>query len=75
MKAPSKYGYIDIMAYAFSVAKEMETYEPKTYHDALTSKDKEQWLLTMKDKIQSLYKNQTWRLVNRPNNHKVVGCK
>ena len=75
VKAPSRYGYADIMAYAFSVVEEMETDEPKTYHDAMTRKDKEQWLFAMKEEIQFLYKNQTWRLVNRPNNHKVIGCK
>ena len=41
VKTPSRYGYADIMAYAFSVAEEMDTDEPKTYRDAVTSKDKE----------------------------------
>ena len=29
----------------------------------------------MQEEIKSLYKNQTWRLVERPTNQKVVGCK
>ena len=29
----------------------------------------------MQEEIKSLYKNQTWRLVERPANQKVVGCK
>ena len=40
IKAPSRYGYADIMAYAFSVTEDMDTNEPKTYYDVVTSKDK-----------------------------------
>ena len=29
----------------------------------------------MKDKMESLHKNNTWELVKRPENKRVVGCK
>lgn len=29
----------------------------------------------MKEELQSLYNNQTWVLVKKPNKQKIVGCK
>ena len=75
VKAPSRYGYADFMAYAFVVAEVVNADEPRNYSEAVKGNEKSQWLTAMKEHIQSLYKNKTWRLVDRPKNQKVVGCK
>lgn len=75
IKVPSRYGYADIMAFAFSVAEDIGDEEPRTYRDAVTGKEKEKWLVAMNEEMQSLHKNETWRLVVRPSNSRVVGCK
>ena len=63
------------MAFAFSVTKSINEDEPMSYKEAVTSKDKDKWLSAMKEEIQSLYKNNTWKLVDRPSDQKIVGCK
>ena len=75
VKAPVRYGYADIMAYAFSVASVLESDNPKSYFEAVTSKERDRWIAAMNKEIQSLHKNKTWRLVDRPSNQKVVDCK
>ena len=74
MRAPSRYGYADFMAYAFAVAEVVDADEPRTYSEAVKGNEKGQWLTAMKEEIQSLYKNKTWRLADKPKNQKVVGC-
>ena len=39
------------------------------------SPDFEKWLQAMKSKIQSMYDNQVWNLVDPPKGAKVIGCK
>ena len=68
IKAPSKYGYADIMTYAFSVAEDLNSNNPKTYLEAIACKEKDKRMFAMEEEIQSLYKNDTWRLVDTPNN-------
>ena len=70
MRASSRYGYVDFMAYVVIVAD-----EPKSYIEAVNSKERSQWLENMNDEMQSLYKNDTWRLVDKPRNQKILGCK
>ena len=41
----------------------------------MSSDDKEKWQETMEDEIESLYKNKTWVLVERPKDKKLVKCK
>ena len=52
IRAPSRYGYAEIVAFAFSVAKSINEDEPRTYNEAVTSKDKDKWLSAMKEEIQ-----------------------
>nr|KYP33707.1 Retrovirus-related Pol polyprotein from transposon TNT 1-94 [Cajanus cajan]KYP40579.1 Retrovirus-related Pol polyprotein from transposon TNT 1-94 [Cajanus cajan] len=35
----------------------------------------EKWILAMKEEMESLQKNQTWKLVKFPKGRHVVGCK
>ena len=75
VKPPSKYDYANLIAFAFTVTDEVSTDEPKSYKEAITSRDRKCWLTAMEDEINSLYRNQTWRLVDKPHGQKIVGCK
>lgn len=50
-----------------------QMYEPQCYEDALSCSESKRWLEAMDDEIQSLYKNQTWILVDLPVNRKTIG--
>ena len=64
-----------MVAYAPSVAKSIEKEVPQTYHEAMTSRQFMQWIIAMNKEIESLQKNHTWQLVEKPKNQKIVGCK
>ena len=53
----------------------MDQNEPTTYHEEMMSPDSEKWLQAMKSKMQSMYDNQVWNLVDPPEGAKVIGCK
>ena len=46
MRASSRYGYVDFMAYAVIVAD-----EPKSYIEAVNTKERSQWLENMNDEM------------------------
>lgn len=49
--------------------------EPKTYKEALESKDRNEWSKAMDEEYQSLIKNGVWLLVDRPKNESVIDNK
>ncbi|KAH9646639.1 hypothetical protein KPL70_024932 [Citrus sinensis] len=75
IRAPKKYAYADLIAYALTAAHELDYDEPKTYKEAVSGKNADQWLKAMKEEMDSLYKNDTWTLVKKPDKKKVIGCK
>ena len=75
IKPPQRYSYVDSVAYAFSVAKNIEKEEPQTYHETITNRESTQWIITMNEEIESLQKNLTWQLVEKPKNQKIVRYK
>ena len=46
--------------------------EPTSYVEA---KDSEAWRRAMQEEMKMINKNETWQLVERPKNHKVIGVK
>ena len=46
--------------------------EPLCYEEALEDPHKEDWVVAMKDEMKSLYKNNTFKLVERPKGRKVL---
>ena len=64
-----------MVAYALSVTGSIEKEEPHTYHKAMTSRESTQWIVAMNEEIESLQKNHTWKLIEKPKNQKIVGCK
>lgn len=49
--------------------------EPKTYNDAISCDNKEQWIEAMSEEMQSIQENETWDLVELPAGSKAIGCK
>jgi len=75
IKPPQRYGFEDMATYALHAAKEIDSNEPATYKEAINHPEVENWLLATKEEMESLYKNQTWKLVELPKGIHVVGCK
>ena len=46
-----------------------------TYSKAVMSNDSDKWLNTMKFKMDSMYTNQVWTLVDAPEGVTPIGCK
>ncbi|CAH9052299.1 unnamed protein product [Cuscuta europaea] len=65
----------DISDFAFTVFETLDLNEPKTYSEAIRSREAQKWLEAMKSEMDSLRVNQTWTLVPRPNATSVVECK
>ena len=63
------------MAFALVTAEELEDSEPKTFREAVASTEKKLWWQSMREEMDSLDKNGTWKLVEKPRNQKIVGCK
>ena len=65
----------DLAAFAFIVASESLNQELESYQQPMSCDDKEKWQKTIEDEIESLQKNKTWVLVEKPKNKKFVDCK
>ncbi|PKI68475.1 hypothetical protein CRG98_011113, partial [Punica granatum] len=49
--------------------------KPTTYVEAVTGPDSEKWLEAMRSEMKSMYTNQVWTLVDRPEGVRPIGCK
>lgn len=49
--------------------------EPKTLGEVMDSREKLNWIEAMKDEMESLIENKTWKLVDLPKGKNIVGCK
>ena len=49
--------------------------DPNSYKQAIKSKDNEHWKNAMCEEINSMYKNQAWKLVDPPKGASIVGCR
>ena len=74
-KPPVRFAESNIIAYAFIFGSEILEEEPKSYYHAINGVNSEKWIDAMKDEIKSLDENNTWKLVDKPPNKKIVGCK
>jgi len=75
IKPPERYGYADLMCYALNTAEELQDSGPKNFREALESNESKDWLKAMNEEMISLEKNQTWKLVSLPKDHKVLVSK
>lgn len=49
--------------------------EPKDYEEAMSSKDRNKWIIAMQEEMESLKKNSTWELTDLPEKREAIGCK
>ncbi|KAG9442249.1 hypothetical protein H6P81_018103 [Aristolochia fimbriata] len=75
IQKPNRYSDADLVAYALSVAETIDESEPSTYKEVIQSDNSKRWLVAMNEKMESLHKNQTWKLVKPPKGKKIMGCK
>ncbi|KAK4386030.1 Retrovirus-related Pol polyprotein from transposon TNT 1-94 [Sesamum angolense] len=71
LKPPSRLGYEDIVSFALLVSGD----ELTTFHGAITSQEKKEWIGAMVAEMESLQKYHTWELVQLPKGKKTIGCK
>ena len=65
---PRRYGQVDLIYFALTVAEEIQAIEPINFREALNHKKSEEWITTMEEEMLSLEKNKTWILVDQPRN-------
>ncbi|KAH9706111.1 hypothetical protein KPL70_012113 [Citrus sinensis] len=75
IRPPKRYAVAHLIAYALSTAHEINDDEPKTCQEAITSKNRLEWKRAMDEEIESLMKNETWKLIKKPEKKKIVSCK
>lgn len=75
IRAPKRYGYVDLIAYVLVATSEMLDDEPFSVSSTLGSKESTKWLDTMKEEMKSLYQNNTSTLVSRPMGSRLANCK
>ncbi|KAH9679832.1 hypothetical protein KPL71_026291 [Citrus sinensis] len=75
IRPPKRYAVADLIAYALTVAQELNDDEPMTYQEAIRGKNKLEWKRAMDEEMTSLMKNKTWELIEKPTKRKTVSCK
>jgi len=50
------------VSYAPQVAKEINSFEPTTYQEAISNSEVEERMMVMNEKMETLQKSQTWDL-------------
>ena len=75
IRPPKRYAVADLIAYALTDAKEVNEEEPRTYKEAMNSRYKLKWNKALDEEIESLMKNETWKLIVRLEKRKTVNCK
>ncbi|KAL2484776.1 putative mitochondrial protein [Abeliophyllum distichum] len=73
IRPPSRFN--DDNFVSFLTYQELVENEPLSYDEAMKSKDSLNWKAAMKKEMSSLMQNNTWILVEKPKNQKVVDCK
>ncbi|KAE8720956.1 hypothetical protein F3Y22_tig00017808pilonHSYRG00163 [Hibiscus syriacus] len=64
--------YADMVSFASPIAIDDV---PATFNEAVQSSEHKKWRIAMNEEIQSLQKNQTWKLASLPKGKKAIGCK
>ena len=53
----------------------MERVDPSSFEEVVTCNENEKWIQAMDEEMDSLMKNKTWELIDKPKQQKLVGCK
>ena len=72
---PKRYGFFHKMQELHIHKESIHVDDPTIYEEALYDKDSSRWLDEMKIKMDSMYANQVWTLVDPPEGIVPIGCK
>lgn len=75
IRPPSRFDDADVAAYALVMSEQVEEDEPLTFWEAIRSKDGKKWRKASDEEMDSLEKNGTWVLIDRPEGERTIGCK
>lgn len=75
IKPPARYSDAEFLFFCLITDEEIEYSEPSSYEEAVESKEYKKWMQAMIEEIDSLLKNGTWVLVEKPDGRRVVSCK
>lgn len=75
VKPNLKYISSNLMKFVLVSGEALESVEPTSFEEAVNCENSESWKKAMREEIQSLNKNETWMLVEKPKNQKVIHCK
>lgn len=74
-RPPSRYEDGNFVAYALNTVEDLEIEEPKSYAEAMKSKQRKRWKIAAEEEMESHKKNRTWDLIEKPEKAKLIGCK
>lgn len=75
VRPPTRFGYANLIYCALIAGAEMKSTKPSCYEEAIKSREHLKWKQAMDEEMASLKLNGTWKLVAKPENHKLVKCK
>lgn len=75
IRPPSRYEDGNFVAYALNTVEDLEVEEPKTFAEAMKSKQRKKWKAAAEEEMASHKKNRTWDLIDKPEKAKLIGCK
>jgi len=77
IRAPQRFVEEDdsLVGFALTMTEDGEVYEPETYEEAMRSPECEKWKQATIEEMDSMKKNDTWDVIDKPEGKRVIGCK
>jgi len=72
---PTRFTEESGVAFALVVVESLSLEEPESYQEATQDKEWLKWKNATHEEMDSLIKNGTWDLVDKPTNRKIIGCR
>ncbi|KAG7563868.1 Integrase catalytic core [Arabidopsis suecica] len=72
---PARFTEESGVAFALVVVESLSLEEPQGYYEAVNDKDGDKWKGATEEEMDSLVKNGTWDLVDKPLDRKIIGCR
>ena len=72
---PARFTEESGVAFALVTIETLSMEEPQSYQEATSDKEWKKWKLATHEEMDSLIKNGTWVLVDKPKDRKIIGCR
>ena len=72
---PARFTEESGVAFALVTVETLSMEEPPSYQEATSDKEWKKWKLATHEEMDSLIKNGTWVLVDKPKDRKIIGCR